>query len=179
MLWVAARRDEATLVLVVDQFEELYTLCAAGELAGFIDGVLALAEQPGVCLVLNVRADFYGLRHNQVLVGSMDADDLREAVCRPAAVVGLSVERALLVTVVRDAERRTAVLPLLSHAMLETWPRLRTWIAEHRDAMRVHRSLRVDPDLAEERAWPVNTGRWRPARSDTRCRGDRGRHPCG
>jgi WD40 repeat protein/transcriptional regulator with XRE-family HTH domain len=124
--------DGTTLVLVVDQFEQLYTLCAAEDRARFIDGALALAERPNVRLVVSVRADFYGrcaehpglaeaLRDNQVLVGPMNADELREAMTRPAAAVGLSLERALLVSVVREADGRTGVLPLLSHAMLETW----------------------------------------------------------
>jgi WD40 repeat protein/transcriptional regulator with XRE-family HTH domain len=123
-----------TVLLVVDQFEELYTLCAAGERARFIDDMLALAHRTDrrLRLVVSVRADFYGrcaehanlaeaLRNNTVLVGPMSVEELREAVSRPAAVVGLSVERALLATAVHEAEGRTGVLPLLSHAMLETW----------------------------------------------------------
>lgn len=119
-------------VLVIDQFEELYTLCVADERAKFLDEVLARPEH----VVVSVRADYFGrlaehpvlaeaLQVNQVLVGAMSADELRDAVTRPAAAVGLSVERALVATVLQEARGRAGVLPLLSHAMLETWRRRR------------------------------------------------------
>ncbi|MGW6447561.1 nSTAND1 domain-containing NTPase [Lentzea sp. NPDC055074] len=129
---------DTRLLIVVDQFEELYTLCDADERTSFIDGVLGLAGRADrrVRLVLGVRADFYGrcaehpglievLRSNQVLVGPMGRDELCAAVSRPALSVGLSVERALLVTVVNEAVGQAGVLPLLSHALLETWRRRR------------------------------------------------------
>ncbi|MFL6122416.1 helix-turn-helix domain-containing protein [Actinophytocola sp.] len=120
-------------VLVVDQFEELYTLCAADERARFLDDVFA---RPDLRVVVSVRADYFGclaehpvlaeaLRTNQVLVGPLSADELRDVLTRPAAAVGLSVERALVATVSQEAKGRAGVLPLLSHAMLETWRRRR------------------------------------------------------
>lgn len=120
-------------VLVIDQFEELYTLCAARVRNRFLDDVLS---RPDLRVVVSVRADYYGrlaehpvlaeaLRTSQVLVGPMSADELRDALTRPAAAVGLSVERALVATVVQEARGRAGVLPLLSHAMLETWRRRR------------------------------------------------------
>ncbi|MQA88386.1 MAG: helix-turn-helix domain-containing protein [Streptosporangiales bacterium] len=130
--------SDTRLLVVVDQFEELFTLCDAAERAEFIDGVLALADRTDrrCAVVLGVRADFYGrcaehpgladaLRDNQVLVGPMGPEELREAVGRPAAAVGLSVERALLATVVNEAKGQAGALPLLSHALLETWRRRR------------------------------------------------------
>jgi WD40 repeat protein/transcriptional regulator with XRE-family HTH domain len=126
--------DEADdTVLVIDQFEELYTLCAADERASFLDRLLARSRGR---VVLSVRADYFGrcaehpglaevLRDNQVLVGPMTQDELREAMTKPAAAVGLSVERALVATVVQEAKGRAGVLPLLSHAMLETWRKRR------------------------------------------------------
>jgi WD40 repeat protein len=125
--------DEDGTVLVVDQFEELYTLSAAAERTRFVDELLARVNGR---VVVSVRADYFGrcaehpglaeaLRANQVLVGPMSADELREALTRPAAAVGLSVERALVATVVQEAKGRAGVLPLLSHAMLETWRKRR------------------------------------------------------
>lgn len=120
-------------VLIVDQFEELYTLCAADERDRYLEN---LFTRTGVRVVVSVRADYYGrcaehpvladaLRENQVLVGPMCEDELRDAMTRPAAAVGLSVERALVATVQQQAKGRSGVLPLLSHAMLETWRRRR------------------------------------------------------
>lgn len=124
---------DSSTVLIIDQFEELYTLCAADERARFLDDVLGRAD---LRVVVSVRADYFGrcaehpglaaaLRANQVLVGPMTEDELRDAVTRPAAAVGLSVERALVTTVLHEADGRSGVLPLLSHAMLETWRRRR------------------------------------------------------
>ena len=124
---------DGTKVLVIDQFEELYTLCEAGERDKFLDDVL---ERPDLRVVVSVRADYYGrcaehpglaeaLRTNQVLVGPMTEDELRDAVTRPATAFGLSVERALVATALQEAKGRAGVLPLLSHAMLETWRRRR------------------------------------------------------
>lgn len=125
------------LIIVVDQFEELFTRCGPEQRAEFIDGMLAVAghARPRI-VVFGVRADFYGrcaehpgladvLRDNQILVGPMLAAELREAISRPAAAVGLSVERALLAGIVSDAQGRPGALPLISHAMLETWRRRR------------------------------------------------------
>ncbi|HUQ61186.1 helix-turn-helix domain-containing protein [Lentzea sp.] len=132
---LAEALPDGEVLVVVDQFEELYTLCDADERTAFIDGLLALAGDR-VRLVLVVRADFYGrcaehlglldvLRENQVLVGPMGREELCAAVSRPALSVGLSVERALLVMVVNEAQGQAGVLPLLSHALLETWRRRR------------------------------------------------------
>jgi len=134
-------------LLVVDQFEEVFTLCTQEEeRQRFIDALLDLAEHrdptaeasagsvTGTTVVIGVRADFYprcggysrlvaAMHGAQVLVGPMTADELRDAVCRPAAQAGFSVERALSATVVSDALRQPGALPLVSHAMRETWLR--------------------------------------------------------
>ena len=130
---------EAELVLVVDQFEEVFTLCAEqAERARFIDALLTAARtQNSRCrVVLGVRADFYAhctshadlveaLRDAQVVVGPMSADELRQAIVQPAVRAGYTVEGALLATLVAHALGQVGVLPLLSHALVETWRRRR------------------------------------------------------
>ncbi|MFF1280342.1 hypothetical protein ACFVY4_06075 [Streptomyces sp. NPDC058299] len=127
------------LVLVVDQFEEVFTVCTdADERARFIAALVEEAERPGSgCrIVLGVRADFYAhctrhaplvaiLRDAQVVVGPMSAAELRCAVVEPARRAGLTVEGALQATLVAHAHGQAGVLPLLSHALLETWRRRR------------------------------------------------------
>lgn len=124
---------DTAVLLIVDQFEELYTRCDASERKEFIDGILTDGR---FRLLLSVRTDFSArlaehpglaeaLRDNQVLVGPMDEQALSAAVTKPALAVGLSVERALLVTVVNEADGQVGALPLLSHALLETWRRRR------------------------------------------------------
>jgi energy-coupling factor transporter ATP-binding protein EcfA2 len=134
-----ARPDDVDLLLVVDQFEEVFTLCAdPAERTAFIRALVAAAasEQSRVRVVLGVRADFLGhcgdhpelreaLRGGQVLVGPMTADELREAIMKPAAAAGCSVETALVVRLVADASNQPGALPLVSHALRETWRRRR------------------------------------------------------
>jgi WD40 repeat protein len=122
------------VLLVVDQFEELFTLCQdAGERTEFIDALLDAALGPGrvAHVVLGVRADFYGhcathpglltLLGDQVLVGPMTRDELRSAITQPAAMAKLTIERELVATMIADITDEPGGLPLLSHALMETW----------------------------------------------------------
>ncbi|MGW7547611.1 nSTAND1 domain-containing NTPase [Streptomyces sp. NPDC054770] len=122
--------------LVVDQFEELFTLCSdSGEREEFIGRLLA-ARDAGKRLrvVLGVRADFFGrcsqhpdlaaaLRAGTLLVGPMEPAELRQAVIGPAQRAGLVVQRALTDRLLREVAAEPGGLPLLSHALLETWRR--------------------------------------------------------
>ncbi|MFD8013540.1 hypothetical protein [Streptomyces sp. NPDC058955] len=123
-------------VLLVDQFEEAFTLCAdAAERTRFIDLLLAAAAPGrGARVVIAVRADFFGhcaahgplaeaIRDTTQLVTPMSPDELRQVVVRPAAARGLVVERSLTSRIVRDLADEPGGLPLLSHALRETWRR--------------------------------------------------------
>ncbi|NUW33063.1 helix-turn-helix domain-containing protein [Nonomuraea sp. SMC257] len=127
------------LVVIVDQFEEVFTLCHdEAERARFVDLLLTAARAGGSrCrLVLGVRADFYAhctshpalleaLREAHLPLGPMTADELRQAVVQPAARAGHIVEGALASRIVADAAGQPGALPLVSHALLETWHRRR------------------------------------------------------
>ncbi|NXY96816.1 hypothetical protein HYE82_20990, partial [Streptomyces sp. BR123] len=139
---LAAPREPATadeLVLVVDQFEEVFTVCTdPAARSRFIAALVGEAQRPGSrCrVVLGVRADFYAhctrhaplvgiLRDAQTVVGPMTAAELRRAVVEPARRAGLTVEGGLQATLVAHAHGQVGALPLLSHALLETWRRRR------------------------------------------------------
>ncbi|AOR37577.1 hypothetical protein BFF78_37655 [Streptomyces fodineus] len=125
-------------VLVVDQFEEVFTLCRdPHERTAFIDALLA-ARHPDSRLrvVIAIRADFYGrcaehrelagaLREANLLVGPMSPAELRQAIVRPAQMAGLIVERDLTARLVEEVHGAPGGLPLLSHALRETWRRRR------------------------------------------------------
>lgn len=127
------------LVLIVDQFEETFTLCQdTAERNLFIEVLVSAAsDADGRCRVaLGVRADFYAhctrhaplveaMRDAQVPVGPMNLDELRRAVVQPAQRAGLTIEGALLATLIAQAHNQAGVLPLLSHALLQTWRRRR------------------------------------------------------
>ncbi|MFE7130530.1 hypothetical protein ACFVIM_06710, partial [Streptomyces sp. NPDC057638] len=128
--------DPGDTIVLVDQFEEVFTLCQDGaERARFLDLLLA-ARDPArrLRIVIAVRADFYGhcaehpglvaaLRAAHLLVGPMSAAELRQAVTGPARASGLLVERELTARIVRETTGQPGALPLLSHALLETWRR--------------------------------------------------------
>ncbi|ONI75052.1 hypothetical protein ALI144C_40515 [Actinosynnema sp. ALI-1.44] len=130
---------ESEMLLVVDQFEEVFTLCRDdGERSRFIQALVTAAtrETSRTRVVIGVRADFYGhcaqypelvtaLRDAQIMVGPMTADELRCAIVGPAAKMGYTAETALVARLIADAAREPAALPLVSHALLETWRRRR------------------------------------------------------
>jgi WD40 repeat protein/energy-coupling factor transporter ATP-binding protein EcfA2 len=133
------RQAVGDMVLVIDQFEEVFTLCADDEERElFIASLVFAATTPTsrVRVVLGLRADFYGhcgeypdlvaaLRDAQILVGAMTTDELREAVTGPASAAAAMVESALVTRLITDANGQPGVLPLVSHALLETWRRRR------------------------------------------------------
>ncbi|MGW2721603.1 nSTAND1 domain-containing NTPase [Streptomyces sp. NPDC001492] len=122
--------------LIVDQFEELYTLCNdPAERDHFIDRLLAaIAPDSRLRVIIAVRADFLGrcaehpglttaLQDATVLAGPMTRDELREAIVKPAQTTGLIVERPLTARLLNEVDGEPGALPLMSHALLETWHR--------------------------------------------------------
>ncbi len=122
--------------LVVDQFEEVFTLCQDEEERRlFIEALLsASGSEDGRIVVIALRADFYGhcafhpalaaaLERYQALVGPMAEEELRRAIERPAERAGLTLEPGLVQAVLRDVVGEPGALPLLSHSLLETWKR--------------------------------------------------------
>ncbi|HEV7899624.1 MAG TPA: AAA family ATPase [Planosporangium sp.] len=110
----------ARTVLLVDQFEEAFTLCEdAGRLRIYIHALNAASTPmvpggvaPGL-VVLGIRADFYGrcldhpeleraLQNRQMVLGPMTAGELREAVVGPAKAVGLQLDTGLPELILRD-----------------------------------------------------------------------------
>ena len=123
------------LLLAVDQLEEVFTACRSdAERAAFVDTLARATADPDAraLVVAALRADFYGrfasyaalaelLGANQVLVGPMQASELRRAVELPASRVGLGVEPELAEALIDDVEGEPGALPLLSTALLELW----------------------------------------------------------
>ncbi|MFE0388395.1 helix-turn-helix domain-containing protein [Streptomyces bungoensis] len=135
---LTASQEAGDTVVVVDQLEELFTLCAdPAERAAFLD-LLTTAADPArrLRVIVAVRADFFGrcaehsalaaaLRDATLLVGPMSPAELRQAIVRPATAAGLIVERELTARIIEDVGGEPGGLPLMSHALLETWRRRR------------------------------------------------------
>jgi hypothetical protein len=130
------RRNRPRLFLLVDQFEELFTVCKDEvQRRAFIEALLSAVDSGSpATLVITLRADFYhhcaqydGLRHaleqRQTYIGAPSADELLEAIVEPARRRGYEPEPGLAELMLRDAGDEPGALPLLSHALLETWAR--------------------------------------------------------
>jgi len=131
---------KARLLLLVDQFEELFTLCRdLDEREAFINNLMTAVspEKEGpVSVVLTLRADFYhhcmdyqalriALEKHQKTVGAMTEEELRQAIEAPAEDAGWNFEPGLVDLMLRDVSDEPGALPLLSHALLATWGRRR------------------------------------------------------
>ena len=125
--------EGAEALLVIDQFEELFTLAAeAGPGEQFLDGLTELITDPesNVRVVVTLRADFFDrpLRHPEfgellgaatVPVWSPTGDDLTAIVQRPASTLGVGFEPGLVERIVGDVSGQPAALPLLEFALTE------------------------------------------------------------
>ncbi len=129
-----ALRERGTVVLFVDQLEELCTLAAPDEAAIFAEALHALADRgSGVRLLATARSDFLtrlsalpglgdDLPEALYLLRPLRAERLREAVIGPAAAKGVSFEsEAVIEALVREAEDEGGGLPLLQFALAELW----------------------------------------------------------
>jgi WD40 repeat protein/tRNA A-37 threonylcarbamoyl transferase component Bud32 len=125
----------APALLVVDQLEELFTLCPDEPTrARFVAGLMDLREAGGTAVLVTLRADFYGrcaseprlaaaIAERQHLLGPMGIDELRQAVEGPARVAGLRLQPGLVDAMLADVDGEPGALPLLSHALYESWSR--------------------------------------------------------
>jgi WD40 repeat protein len=128
----ALRQPEATILLCIDQLEELLTLSSADEAQRFLKVVRRAAETPAsrLLIVATVRSDFLGLVQNQpalhemsfaeLLVGPMPMARVGEIIEGPAAIAGLDLEPGLVQAMLRDTGDAGA-LPLLAFVLRELW----------------------------------------------------------
>ncbi len=126
------RRDT---VVVVDQFEEVFTLTGDDRVrAAFVNNLTALAQAPEArhLVVLTMRVDFEGqaarLRDFEPLfeqalvrVTPLNAGEIREAIEEPANLVGLKFEDGIVDALINDVLGEPAALPLLQFTLLKLW----------------------------------------------------------
>ncbi len=117
----------------------MFTLCRSEEeKASFIGNLLAAsAEAQGpISVVITLRADFYAhcadyiqlreaLAQNQEYIGAMNEEELRRAIEEPARRGRWELEPGLVDLLLHDVGNEPGALPLLSHALFETWQRRR------------------------------------------------------
>ena len=125
------------VILVIDQFEEVFTRCQGPEereqFFACLMGALAEADNK-LCLVIAMRADFVGkcleqeysglatqIQERMINVLPMKPEELEAAICKPAEQVGLSIEPALVTEILNDIAGAPGSLPLLQYTLKELW----------------------------------------------------------
>jgi len=145
------RSDARRLLLVVDQFEELYALCPELERRQlFLDLLLeavvstAVGRRRSLVVLLTMRADFMGhalahrafadaLQEASLMLGPMNGEELRAAIEEPATVQGAAFEPGLVERILDDVGEEPGNLPLLEFALTLLWER-------HSDGWLTHRA---------------------------------------
>ena len=133
-------------VLIVDQFEEVFTVChSQTDRQQFISCLLGTIKQTTgkLCLLIAMRDDFLGkcvayreladlIQANLIMVTLMDIQELRQAIVEPAKKLGRKVEENLIYAIIKDlgveVEQQTrepepGMLPLLSYTLEHIWQR--------------------------------------------------------
>ncbi len=124
-------------VIIIDQFEEVFTLCTdERERRRFVEGVLAATRSSGPPhrVVLTMRSDFESqlavfpteqdtFEAAQYRVPPFNAAELREIIEKPAALNGLKFDEGIVDRLVNDILGEPAGLPLLQFALLKLWER--------------------------------------------------------
>ena len=121
-----------TVLLIVDQFEELFTLSSTEERASFLEMLAATIsdERSNVRIIITMRADFFdrplrfadlgdALRAGTIPISAPTDEGLHAIVAAPAAGVGVSFEPGLIDRIVADVKHQPGALPLLEFSLTE------------------------------------------------------------
>jgi Novel STAND NTPase 1 len=125
------------LLLIVDQFEEAFTLTESeDERALFLESLRVATADPAsrVRVIATLRADFYDrpLRYPRMgeligssteILGPLTPEELERAIVRPAEHAGLTVDRALVSQIAADVAEQPGALPLVQYALAELYDR--------------------------------------------------------
>ena len=132
---LAAYPPAGRLLLVVDQFEELFAQAEPTEQRRFIEALWALRAQADCALVLAMRADFFEDLMNSALwpvdpgerleLAPLRGGALRRAIEEPAAEVGVHLEAGLVERLLADAADEPGALPFLQETLVQLWDGMR------------------------------------------------------
>ncbi len=129
--------DDSELVLVIDQFEEVFTMTGReDERALFLNSLRTATTDPDSRLrvIITMRADYYDrpllypefgelVRTRNEVVLPLSPDDMRAAIIGPAERVGVTVETGLVAAIVADIAEQPGALPLMQYALTEVFER--------------------------------------------------------
>jgi WD40 repeat protein len=173
------------LILLVDQFEELYSLCNdEQERAAFIGNLLNAAREPRgrVSIILTLRSDFLGavnhhpelsrlIARQNVLVPVMGEDELRRAIAEPAKRAGHEIDESTVDLLIEQTLGREGALPALEFVLTRIWEGFRNGVSSAdtvrefggvggalaKEAKRLYESLSDDQKTVARRAFLAMT----------------------
>ena len=173
------------LILLVDQFEELYSLCDdEQERAAFIGNLLTAAREPRgrVSIILTLRSDFLGainqhpelsrlIARQNVLVPVMGEDELRRAIEEPAKRAGREIDQSTVDLLIEQTLGREGALPALEFVLTRIWDGFRQGVSSAdtvrelggvggalaKEAERIYDSLSDDQKAVARRAFLAMT----------------------
>jgi WD40 repeat protein len=130
---ILEKNSDKKLLLVVDQFEELYTLCKDEKQQHlFLDQLLtAVHYNPNFSVVLTLRADFLGyalsyrpfadvIPEADQMLGPMNSEELRDAIQKPIESLAM-IEPGLTERILEDVKQEPGNLPLLEFTLTRLW----------------------------------------------------------
>jgi WD40 repeat protein/serine/threonine protein kinase len=156
--------DGSELVLVIDQFEEVFTLVEdESARAHFLDVIQAAVTNPRsrVRVVITLRADFYDrplhypdfgelVRSHMETILPLTAEGLARAIAKPAEQVGLRFEEGLVTKIVSEVNYQPGALPLLQYALTELFERREGRLLTHEAYLAVGGTVGALAKRAEE-----------------------------
>jgi len=131
------------LLLVIDQFEEMFTLCDESARHAFLDILLAAKDVAPVTILLTLRADFMGqaqsfssafshlLDESIVSHRPLTRADLEAVITGPARHSGLEFEPGLVSSILQEVAAQPDSLPLLEYALKEMWRKRQSQVMGH------------------------------------------------
>ena len=144
---------EDNLLVIVDQFEELFRFRRSRQIENSRDEAVAFVKllleatqqtEAPIYVVLTMRSDFIGdcmefpglpeaVNAGQYLVPRMTRDELRSAITGPIAVAGGEIAPRLVLRLLNDLGDNHDQLPVLQHALMRTWDHWERHRSEHRN----------------------------------------------
>ncbi|NEQ71886.1 MAG: CHAT domain-containing protein [Okeania sp. SIO2C9] len=130
---IVQEKNGCQILLVIDQFEELYTLCSEEKRRSFLAGLVEAVRQESWKVVLTLRADFLSqaldedlgniFDERDKLITPMNDEELKEAIALPAEKFEVEFADELIKRMIQDYRQNSGHLPMLQFALEELWKR--------------------------------------------------------
>ena len=137
--------SDSRLLIVIDQFEEVFTRASVAEAKMFVDTLVNVVNTPNIRIqfIITMRADFFGSlsnyprlaqlfeQQNMVIVTEMTAANIRRAIEGPVEAVGLKYEDGLVDRILDDVRSQPGSLPLLQYALRQLFDKRQGAVLTH------------------------------------------------